>query len=125
MRRFVVNRATWANADTTSETMMLDPENGLMCCLGQICHQAKTPKSELAGNYEPCEVPIRAGYLVDLLLKDPDFPSAGSSDFASKAMDINDNSDLTPRERERALKKLFKSEGIDLSFVGRMPRRSY
>ena len=127
MKRFVINRATWANANTTNESMLLNPKTGLMCCLGQICHQAKTPKKELAFKYEPSEIGIRVNYLDDLLKGNKEFawPSVAPFVrhwFADVAMNINDNEMLTPRERERELKNLFKDKGIELSFVGRLPR---
>lgn len=75
-----------------------------MCCLGHVCLQQK---------------PSHIGKIVNTGLPSldewPNFPL--SMFFRAKAAEINDDSALTPQEKEESLIALFRDNEIELKFV--------
>lgn len=118
---FTIDRATWANAATADRSTLHDTQTGMMCCLGQICHQTGTSYAKLTNLTDPEEVgmDIRSPRVRALLLNE----HGGSSALSGRAMLLNDDPDLSKAQRERKLKALFRREGHELNFIGRSPRK--
>lgn len=111
-----------AARDATGRSAMLNTE-GFMCCLGHVCHNAGFGKDLLLGKDFPENVIAGQDVFLDIpdLTRVGDYGSVRDSDFADKAAKINDDSDLSPKERERDLTVVFKEYGMKLKFVGRYP----
>lgn len=84
-----------------------------MCCLGFVCEQA-TDREVLYYAY-PHELEDDAPYFLVYEKNGEIFDSS----LTQSAMEINDNQDTTPQEKEKLLIKLFKDNNIELKFVGK------
>jgi hypothetical protein len=111
--------------EIVGETQLLNNE-GMMCCLGFYCNKTLA-KKDLLGYLMPEEV-MRGGLLVELEDKRPwQVNWDGSrqrfcnSDFADKAIAINDNDTLSDEAREHLLIDLFDEVGVDVIFYGEYP----
>ena len=117
----IIDRAKWRaggnpilNPNYTGEgsTQLLN-DQGYMCCLGFRCHQMGIPKKLLLnvgmplGLYNSYDIPDLINEL------------GRNSEFAVQAVRINDDSSLSPEEREKAITKHFKKIGVIVEFKGR------
>jgi hypothetical protein len=122
----IIDRAKWRTGDKgenrTGEgtTALLNPE-GYLCCLGFICKAYGCDDKEILRSGEPCEVGQHIIDLVDLFNED-DEKYFYNSDLTDAAININDNDETTPEEKELALLELFKDSSYNLSFVGDFSR---
>lgn len=99
-------------AAVLGDTSLLN-DNGNMCCLGFICHQAGVPKTLLnnQGFPDALEHKRMPKYLVE---------GGCNTDVTTQAASINDTF-MDGKTRERKLKALFKDH-VKLEFVGKTPR---
>ena len=116
----VIDRSKWRtgycgkNRTGEGDIRLLNNE-GYKCCLGFICGRLKKGIKDF---FAPNEL----DYVVkDLSHKDID-GCIYDTDLTEKAIEINDNSDTTPQEKEKELKKLFKNSVYKLKFVGRFTK---
>lgn len=106
MKKFTVRRSKWLRGGDNA--CLLD-DNGNMCCLGfgvnQIC---RVPKKDLLHELRP--------YFV--LDRDTPFTHSEGEDrhFIDKVVEINDSRDISDSVREKRLTKLFKENGIKVTF---------
>lgn len=114
----VIDRSKWRsghdseNKTGKGQTKLVNTQ-GYMCCLGFRCNQMGVPKNQLKGLSYPFEL-----YEWELPgITNSDFGS--QTDFTRKAISINDNPVLTRRERERAIREHFASDGIKVVFKGK------
>lgn len=114
----IIDRAKWRTGGEgihkTGEgnTVLLNDE-GYMCCLGFRCEQMGIPEKLLlnvgmpSGLYNSYDIPD----LINELGK--------NSEFAVQAVKINDDGEPSPKEREKAITKHFKTIGVTVEFKGR------
>jgi hypothetical protein len=85
-------------------------KEGNMCCLGFHCLAAGLTPEQIAGHFMPSDTGIKIDGLTEV---NTEFDSA----FAERAAEINDDADLTSRERERELRYLAEEYGFKYVFV--------
>jgi len=113
----IIDRSKWRTGgfgkDKTGKgsTMLLNG-GGYMCCLGFRCHQMGIPKEDLLGKIFPSTLSEKWD-IPDLLNNDE-----YNSDFTTTAVDINDDSNLNIKEREKRIKKHFATIGVTVKFTG-------
>lgn len=113
MKRFTVRRSKWRrggpkNIHTMGYTNLLN-EQGFMCCLGFACNQiCRIPKKKLLGESLPDKVIGNESTFVDR--------HGVNKNFVYTAVRINDASYINDKVREARLKKLFKENGILVTF---------
>jgi hypothetical protein len=125
MKRVVVNRETWLRGE--EDSLLFRPTDQKMCCLGFMCLQNGVPQEDMKNVFGPGTLAKWRSHIADkvpaVLLKHSEYPPytltdlGWSSNFARKAMEINDNPHYEPEQRETLLKDLFRANGIDLIFV--------
>lgn len=107
-KKFVVKRrkwadATWSEKDEQRIAALLDPDSKRMCCLGFLCEQAGIPRKELDDVGAPKNL---NGYSF----------SAKDNKLFDTAIGINDDSQITRKEREVELIALFGKAGCKIVF---------
>jgi hypothetical protein len=115
--KIVIDRSKWrtgeysSNATGMGEDTALLNEQGCKCCLGFITQQIT--KKGILNSYQPrdCEFSIP-------LLNYKDGTCYENTELSRDAMAIND-SHIPLKEKEVALKKLFKDTPISLTFKGK------
>lgn len=106
MKKFTVRRSKWLRG--TDHGRLLD-EEGKMCCLGfgvnQIC---RVTKKDLLDKTRPSNV----------LFRNTPFTHCEGEDrvFIEKVIDINDSEVISDSVREKRLTKIFKENGIKVTF---------
>ena len=122
----IIDRAKWRtgyfsdNQTGRGDTQLLNAE-GYMCCLGFRCLQMGVPENELLDTSTPGDLADK-WQIPDLVLKKSKIQNDGpdyNTEFSYKAMDINDDVDLTPEEREKRIIKYFAKKNIIVEFVGK------
>lgn len=122
----IIDRAKWRiggeGIHKTGEgnTALLNDE-GFMCCLGFRCEQMGIPKKDLLGAVTPDSL-SELYDIPDLIEKVGSYDGYDAYDdtpFTQEAVNINDNTDLSPEEREKAITKHFKKIGVIVEFKGR------
>lgn len=117
--KFTIDRSKWRTGHCgkiktgIGPTKLLNHE-GYMCCLGFICQQSGC--NNIIGIGYPESVMGAPKFLVHQHIHGLD-----SSPLATKAVEINDDSETTPSEKERLLKDLFQEHEIELEFIGEYP----
>lgn len=111
VQKFTINRATW------------DKEylcwSGKMCVLGQIAHASGIPEQSLGGKTRLYLLQRSELYKLPKCLQPVADLDGDLADIrlAVEAMSIND-SPCTKEALEADLTKLFRSHGVELSWVG-------
>ena len=116
LRRVRINREKWIRGGETglgklAQTALCDT-NGQRCCLGFAMNQiSRIPFSRLIS--EPCPeyVVTRKSFLTD--------KHGCNNLFTMDAIAINDYGNIPDHERESKLIKLFRKNGIILTFYGK------
>lgn len=130
MRTVKINRKYWLNGNTTDASTMCNELNQ-RCCLGFAANQIhRIPLQDMyescgatpASVMEECNITPKLNLLA-YRQREENFNMYRESAFSDKAMEINDDTNLTNRERERKLTKLFRENGINLEFYGEYPTR--
>lgn len=123
--KVTIDRSKWRTGDegqfaTGKGPTQLRNTQGFKCCLGFICRTIQ-PRTKITN----CSYPYTTGVAVPLLTEpNPDYKGLEyeyaflHSDLSREAAAINDNEELTLRQKEKALKALFKDTPIALEFVG-------
>lgn len=132
---FTVDRSKWGEAHTISKwgeahtiqvfnqgSGLYNKRTGLMCCLGHICKSLGVPKTRLAPKGYPSSTNLSDSSIERLLSVGLIDDGGRSSQLSYKAADINDDSTITTRQRERKLKTLFAKYDIALTFTGKLPK---
>lgn len=97
------------------DTQLLN-DQGFMCCLGFRCHQMGVPKKELLNMATPdC---LNDWDIPDLLTTSP-LGTVIDSKFTTEAIRINDNPDISSKEREKQIKEHFATIGVTVEFTGK------
>lgn len=124
--KFTIDRSRWIsgrpesvppseNTTGIGETSLLN-EHGFMCCLGFVCRQLGSHSTDIYERGAPDYVNLEAqDLLVPILLDD----KGNVTRLTSSAVVINDDTGLTPAEREQQLIALFKEHGHEITFEGK------
>jgi len=137
---FTVDRSKWRsggdgkNKIGIGATALLNP-SGFMCCLGQTCNQLGVKKVDLVKLGEPSEIDSdKYKKFPDIFVDieedysyDDEYPielSFSNSKLSEDAMEINDDEDISQKEREKRLRNLFKEHGHKIKFIGESRKRA-
>lgn len=120
-----ISRKRWLTAKDVNEdkalfSMLYRPKDRKMCCLGFLGRACGAKVSELANKGSPSDVKQvnwPAG-----MLKEIEGYGGGTriddSDFSFEMMKANDSNELTQRQREKEIRRLFKEHlNIAVKFV--------
>jgi hypothetical protein len=126
-KTLIIDRSKWRtggdeeskNRTGKGKTKLLNGY-GSMCCLGFDAKRCGIPLKNLLGVAQPegiikkyvCKIP-------HLIKSDGLFETDVNTKFAERAMDINDDDYLTPKDRELRIKKHFKTIGINVKFINK------
>jgi hypothetical protein len=102
-----------------ASTYLWDIDCNAGCCLGHAIHQiSKVPYNKLNELMTPEDYFQRSSLLTDFIRSSYKgaFGEVQNNNFARQAIRINDNYDMTDKERERKLVELFLQNGIILQF---------
>ena len=119
-RKVNINRAGWVNGRHGHASALLN-SYGEKCCLGFAIHQiTRCPLRKLqdetydTGKLDPTDFFTRRSFLTDL----DGSGEVCNNAFADRAIEINDDCNLSDTEREAQLITLFKENDITLTFTG-------
>lgn len=94
------------------KTYLLNSQ-GFMCCLGQCELQLGLTKDQIIDKFFP-----RSTGEVNILAEEVyPLPYVQDTDFAEKAMEINDDSEISNRKRMKLLKEHFEKYGHTIKFI--------
>lgn len=117
MKTVKIDRAKWLNALQTAGTssVLWNKVFNAGCCLGHVCKQIshKTEK-QLDDLCSPEEIFIGKSILTDI-----NDGFSVNNQFTDSAIRINDNPYISNKVRESRLIKLFRKNGIKLTFYGK------
>ena len=126
-KEFTIDRSEWVAGHNRSNTFTeefsrdinvglssLLNENEYACCLGFYSHACGVPWDAMYDVGGPGNLP---NDIVVPLLNDEE--EEIETEFAVRCMEINDDSDIPEKVREKAIKKMFKEKGVKVKFVGR------
>ena len=123
--KVTIDRSKWRTGDkgpraTGKGETKLRNDRGYKCCLGFICRVIQ-PSTKITD----CTYPYTTGNDIPLLtVLNPDYMGLQyqykfkHSAISREAAEINDDMNTSLREKEKALKALFKDTPIALEFVG-------
>jgi hypothetical protein len=119
-----INRAKWRtgaggdNETGEGDTHLLN-DLGYQCCLGFIARQ-KTKKSKK--NFLNISCPEGLTCSVKYLSEKNELNDVRDTALSIQAMDINDDSNTTPEEKEKLIKQLFRNK-YKLVFFGKFEKK--
>lgn len=117
----IIDRKKWSRGNLSGNALLVNrafrndlmnvapmPKIGRMCCLGFACLVLGATRKEISGETMPSTVEKE---LPGLNYRN------GDTSFSKQASAINDNPDITDKEREKQLKKLARENGFIFKFV--------
>lgn len=119
MEKLIIDRSKWRTGGngkyaTGMGSTFLVNDQGYMCCLGFMCVEMGVEKNScsrigLPEDLEPIDC-IKIPLLVHSVAK-------SNTEFACKAIEINDDNDISSHEREEQLTEHFSNHGIQVEFI--------
>jgi hypothetical protein len=113
VEKFTINRTTWLRGE---QGTLLNAEKK-MCCLGFYSLACGLKPKHIDDHGSPQEV-IQYNELIEwesFLLNNDNMDTI----TCEKLINVNDDPHLNDKEREKSLKKIFKSNGVKVKFVGK------
>ena len=114
--KLVINRSKWArsgiNGEVNGSNKLLNRRD-CMCCLGFLAKECELEDNNIFGIGRPSN----NHYIYSVICNK--FPKYNTN-FENEAVKINDNTDsklLDNKEQEAAIIKLFKTIGVEVTFV--------
>jgi hypothetical protein len=124
--KVVIDRSKWRTGGDVRPSGWGDTElrnkNGFQCCLG-FCVKAFDPKLPITGRAEPANLGVFIPSLASNFVSNWVAPSFTNTPLAIRAMAINDDPEISHRQREAKLLRLFKNSPYQLKFVGKYRNR--
>lgn len=123
----VIDRSKWRTGGTGPNktgygpTQLLNTK-GFMCCLGFICKASGYSDEDIGCSYSPEELNDKEIQDLSFIEKGDGLELYYNTALSNQAMQINDNKDLSPEEKELKILKLFENSSYNLSFVGEFTR---
>lgn len=127
--KLVIDRKQWRRGPQTQVIKEYDPtsllcKDGTKCCLGFYALQCGFQPEQIKGMGDPTEVSVdynespKDWEKLVTFYEDDEYGtfSTLSTDLTNGAIDINDSDKLSEEEREKALIKLFATDGIEVEF---------
>lgn len=117
--KFVIDRKRWYRGKGDSESRLLVPGTQKMCCLGQVARQCGLKPKNIRDVSSPANVSTVLHdqfpkWLLGICVLDA---KTIDSPACTNAMAVNDDPEITDKDRERQLKAIFKKHGATLTFI--------
>lgn len=120
MKTIRINRKKWACDPAKWQSELFNTAENRGCCLGHVIHQIKKCAwSDLANLGCPDEY-YKGDTLLTTKINCIAYSRARDNQLSSAAININDDSRLSTKEKEKQLKSLFKKHDINLEFYGNL-----
>lgn len=117
----VIDRSIWSTGTHGKGITQLLNDHGYKCCLGFECLRLGCMEDEIRNEGDPCEVLKPLTNLNDFnegYNENGDyFSECYSSEFAIRAMKINDDENIDDEIREDKISEHFKKVGITVEFI--------
>ncbi len=115
IKELVIDRSKWKRGSPNAHDTYLLDDDGKMCCLGFYALACGADEESILNRGEPdgleFEIPgLSYGY--------EETGGIRNTSFTAMAIPINDRKTMGEAEREEVLIRLFKEDGIDLTFEG-------
>lgn len=111
--KFTIDRTKWYRGKTATASALLRPQDGMMCCLGQMALQCGYTPEQIESITEPNAFPtVEKDLFPSYILND-----GHQTQTCVRMMDINDRRDISDSEREERLKNEVAQFGDELEFV--------
>lgn len=127
LKTLTISRKRWLTAKDIDKknglySMLYRSKDRKMCCLGFLGRACGGKAADLSHQFQPSDVPSiqwPSGMISACELAPWESgPSFNNSEFVYDMMKANDNKELTQREREKEIKRLFKKHlNITVKFV--------
>lgn len=112
-----ISRKRWARGQRT-ETWLYSSADKTMCCLGFAARQLCGAKiGDIKNRGTPGAVQKVFADDLPWLISDVECWRGGDSEESDALVELNDSTDLTDRERERGIRKVFAEHGVKVVFV--------
>lgn len=127
--KFIIDRSKWRcggdsepNQRGLGKTQLLNAQ-GFQCCLGQICEQLGISPNQILDIAEPLDLDFSADASLEAKIEPLAFylgdgSGAENTFLAIHAININDDPNIVPAEREKMLALAFAEQGHEIEFVG-------
>jgi len=119
IRTLTIVREEWHRGGYTperGESRLLNPANGLKCCLGFLALRCGYAPEEIRSALSPSDVRnpnlFPRAFVADSIDRRND-----DSELTNRLVDANDNENIRGAARERRIAKLFAEAGITVRFV--------
>jgi hypothetical protein len=116
MEKLIINRKTWLHGDSKNSLLLRDDNK--MCCLGFYAIFKGYTEDEILGFAEPAQLDDCGDKFSSLVTFSDYDNNYHPNGICYQLMHINDNSNITDKEREIRLISEFKEIDIELEFVG-------
>lgn len=114
VKDYVIDRATWLRGEGAYRSSLLRPEDGKMCCLGQIALQRGYTEEEIRGRADPVGLP---DWNENWPCRSDDEGYFFLLSTLEEMMEHNDDLKISDELRELDLIELGKELGWDLTFI--------
>ena len=117
VKSFTISRSKWLRG--TNDTCLLNAE-GKMCCLGFYALACFLQEKDIFERFTPEEIyDVKQMWDSFLVCEHPANDGGGlvNSKTCTHLMDTNDGLTSTDDEKEKEIVALFKSQGVDVTFV--------
>lgn len=116
--KLIIDRQTWLRGEGWDDSFLLRPEDGKMCCLGFLSDQCGVPLKAISDAQTPVDLSaIHRSLLPEFLFRELEDDRDVHSKECMELMQINDNQNLDPKEREDKLTEVFTANGIEVQFI--------
>lgn len=111
--KFTIHRSKWLRGEGGAKSRLLRPEDGKMCCVGQICLQLGVPEEKIRDQGS-----VYSAGVGDVFIK-AGFPDGNvrSDPVLQPLYAINDYEGMHPTDREKKLIDAVSEMGHELAFV--------
>lgn len=129
MERLVIDRAKWRVGGSMYSpqldlTFLLNPNSGMMCCLGFYCIWKGVPEEDIEGRGRPdgvVETNPRWLPELSLLVESGEDGEYLASEIAVDLIHSNDSPFIDNDTREKEIKEHFLKIGVEVEFIGEFP----
>lgn len=131
--KLVIDRSKWltgyvlANSAEIGSSTLLDEPSGMMCCLGFAARKVGFKPQEIVNvampdsiNNDRIETMSQRAF--DFCSYDNKYPEGDVPGFNDIA-ELNDDSSLTNRQREKAIASSLAKHGFNVTFIGKYPNK--
>lgn len=117
-KKVVIDRRKWMRGTNDDASMLLNPLNGKMCCLGFMMLDSGADEEDIAEMGMPAALARVGTAMADFCVNpwiDPE--KTDNQSWVYDAARVNDTDKISESEREREIRKIFNDQDIEVEFV--------